>query len=152
MNVAKWLLLAILTLPLAELAVFIAVAAQIGFALALALLLAGSLAGGLLLRHAGGNHIARFRVAMNQGSFTSLQADGAGVATLLAGILLIIPGFITDVAALALLIAPLRQALFGLFTGHRPQRPADGIVDLDPEQWQRVPDPVLSDRRDERKR
>jgi UPF0716 protein FxsA len=87
---------------------------------------------------------------MNQGSFTPMQADGAGAATLLAGILLIIPGFITDVVALALLVSPLRRTLFGLFQGGRPQRPADGVVDLEPEQWQRVPDPMLPDRRDER--
>jgi UPF0716 family protein affecting phage T7 exclusion len=59
MNVAKWLLLAILTLPLAELAVFIAVAATIGFAMALALLLASSLAGALVLRHAPAAIISR---------------------------------------------------------------------------------------------
>jgi len=146
MNVAKWLLLAILALPVAELVVFIMVAASIGFALALLLVLGTSLAGGLLLRHAGGNHIARVRVAMNEGlnrgSFTALQADSAGVATLL------IPGFITDVLAVLLLISPLRRALAGAFTGGPPPPRADGVVDLEPEQWQRVPDPALQDRRD----
>lgn len=149
MNVAKWLLLAILALPVAELVVFIMVAASIGFGLALLLVLATSLAGGLLLRHAGGNHIARVRVAMNeglnQGSFTALQADSTGAATLIAGVLLLIPGFITDVLAVLLLISPLRRALAG---GGPPPRRADGVVDLEPEQWQRVPDPVLPDRRD----
>ena len=56
MNVAKWLLLAIVALPIAELVVFIMVAASIGFGLALLMVLATSFAGGLLLRHAGGNH------------------------------------------------------------------------------------------------
>ncbi len=55
-----------------------------------------SLAGALVLRHAGGNHIARMRVAMADGGFTALQADGPGGLILLAGILLFIPGFITD--------------------------------------------------------
>ncbi len=154
MNVAKWLLLAILALPVAELVVFIMVAASIGFGLALLLVLATSLAGGLLLRHAGGNHIARVRVAMNeglnQGSFTALQADSTGAATLIAGILLLIPGFITDALAVLLLISPLWRALAG---GGTPPRRTDGVVDLEPEQWQRVPDPALQDRRDgERKR
>lgn len=152
MNVAKWLLLAFLALPLAELAVFVAVAATIGFAMALGLVLAGSLTGGLVLRHAGGNHIARVRVALDQGSFTSLQADSTGAVTLLAGILLLIPGFITDLLGLLLLIVPLRRAVFGRFQGGAPPRRADGVVDLEPEQWQRVPDPALPDRRgDERK-
>jgi UPF0716 protein FxsA len=147
MNVAKWLLLAILALPIAELIVFVAVAAAIGFGWALGLVLASSLAGGLILRHAGGNHIGRVRTAMNQGTFTAIQADSTGAAALFAGILLLIPGFITDVLAVLLLIAPLRRALAETFGGAQPPRRTDGIVDLEPEQWQRVPDKELPDRR-----
>jgi UPF0716 protein FxsA len=111
MNVAKWLLLALLALPFLELAVFIAMARTIGFAWTLMLMLATSLAGALILRHAGGNHIARVRVALGEGSFTALQADSSGGLILLAGILLLIPGFITDLGGLVLLIGPLRRAL-----------------------------------------
>jgi UPF0716 protein FxsA len=150
MNVAKWLLLGLLVLPFAELAAFLAVAATIGFAWALLLVLAGSLVGGMVLRHAGGNHIARARVAMAQGSFTSLTADGAGLLVLLAGFLLLIPGFITDFIGLILLIAPLRRALTAAFGPGGPNRPADGVVDLEPEQWHRMPDASLPDRRDDR--
>jgi UPF0716 protein FxsA len=145
MNVAKWLLLALLALPLAELAVFIAVAANIGFAWALLLVLASSLAGGLVLRHAGGNHIARVRVAMAEGSFTALQGDSSGGLILLAGILLLVPGFITDILGFLLLIAPLRRGLGAVFGRGQPR--ADGVVDLPPEQWHRVPNPTLPDGR-----
>jgi UPF0716 protein FxsA len=156
MNVAKWLLLAVLALPLMELAVFIAVAAAIGFGWALTLLLLTSLTGALVLRHAGGSQIARIRVAINQGlgegSFTTLQTDSSGALTLLAGILLLIPGFITDIAGLLLLIAPLRQVISMLLRRGQPHPRSDGVVDLSPEQWRRVPDPTLPDRReDERK-
>lgn len=150
MNVAKWLLLAILMLPVAELVVFVIVAAIIGFGWALTLVLATSLTGGLILRHAGGNHIARVRTAMNhglnQGTFTAIQTDGVGAATLFAGILLLIPGFITDLLAVLLLIAPLRRALAGL-AGAAPPPRTDGVVDLEPEQWRRVPDRELPGRR-----
>jgi UPF0716 protein FxsA len=147
MNVAKWLLLGLLTLPLSELAAFIAVAASIGFAWAFGLVLLSSVAGMLLLRHAGGSHISRVRVAMQQGSFTSLQADGTGGAILLAGILLLIPGFITDFVALLLLIGPLRRMILDLFRRAGPPARADGVVDLEPEQWRHIPDPTLPDRR-----
>jgi UPF0716 protein FxsA len=151
MNVAKWLILAILALPVAELIVFIAVASAIGFGGALLLVLATSLAGGLILRHAGGNHIARVRTAMhqglNQGTFTAVQADGTGIATLFAGVLLLIPGFITDALGILLLIVPLRRLLMDKAGGVRRTRPADGIVDLEPEQWRRVPDRELPDQR-----
>ena len=148
MNVAKWLLLALLALPLMELAVFIAVAASIGFVWTLSLVLAGSLAGALILRHAGGSHIARIRVALGDGGMTAVQADSSGFLILLAGILLLIPGFITDIMGLLLLIGPLRRALGAALRRGPPPPRADGVVDLAPEQWRRVPDPALPDRRD----
>jgi len=143
MNVAKWLLFSLLALPFMELAVFIVVAATIGFGWALTLILVGSLAGALVLRHAGGNHIARMRVALGGGSFTALQADGSGSLTLFAGFLLLIPGFITDVVALLLLAGSFGRALLG--HGSAPVRD-NGVVDLPPEQWRQVPDPALPDR------
>ena len=84
------------------------------------------------------------RVALDAGSFTSLQADGIGTATLLAGFLLLIPGFITDAAGLLLLLAPLRRGLAAALR-RGPPPAADGVVDLEPEQWHRVPDPRLPD-------
>ncbi len=149
MNVAKWLLLALLALPVMELAAFVAVAAAIGLLGALVLVGATSLLGALILRHAGGSHIARMRVALGEGSFTALQADGSGGLILLAGILLLIPGFITDALGLLLLTAPLRQALSAAVRRGQPAR-ADGVVDLPPEQWHRVPDPELPERREPR--
>jgi UPF0716 protein FxsA len=149
MNVAKWLLFALLALPAMELAAFIAVAAAIGLLWALALIGATSFVGALILRHAGGSHIARVRVALGEGSFTALQADSSGGLILIAGILLLIPGFITDALGLLLLVAPLRQ-IVGASLRRGPATRADGVVDLPPEQWRRVPDPELPDRRDDR--
>src|SRR5262249_35063281 len=147
-NVAKWALLTVLALPVLELAVFIAVAAAVGFGWAQTLVLAGSAAGLLILRYAGRGQIARVRVALDQGSFTSLQADGAGGLILMAGILLLIPGFITDIAALCLLIPSLRHVMrLALGRAVAPARD-DGVVDLAPEQWHQVPDPSLPDRRE----
>jgi UPF0716 protein FxsA len=152
MNVAKYLLLAMLALPVMELAAFIAVAAAIGVLPALGLIAAGSFAGMLLLRHAGGNHIARVRVALGEGRFTALQADSTGSLTLIAGILLLIPGFITDALGLLLLVAPLGRAVGAAFGHSAPTGTGDGVVDLPPEQWRRVPDPQLPDQRDNERR
>ena len=67
----------------------------------------------------------------------------------MAGIFLLIPGFITDVLGLLLLLAPLRRGLAALL-GRGWRRPrADGVVDLEPEQWHQVPDAALADRRDD---
>ena len=145
MNVAKWLLLMLLALPFLELAAFVAVAATIGFGWALGLVLAGSFAGGWILRHATSSHIARVRVALGEGSFTSLQADSDGGLILFAGILLLIPGFITD----ALAVIPLSIALWRAVSGGAPPASNDGVVDLTPEQWHQVPEPTLPDRRND---
>lgn len=142
MNVAKVMLVAVLALPVLELVAFGALAAAIGFGWALILLLAGSIAGMLVLRHAGGNHIARMRVAMAEGSISSLTADATGGLVLLAGFLLLIPGFITDVAGLLLLLSSIFRSRRG------PPPRADGVVDLEPEQWHQVPDPALRDSRE----
>jgi UPF0716 protein FxsA len=146
MNVAKWLLFTLLALPFLELAAFITVAAAIGFGWALSLVIAGSFAGLLVLRHAGGNHIARMRVAFTEGRFTALQADSSSGFILVAGILLLIPGFITDVIALLLLVPPLRRALHAALENSASSTHNDGVVDLAPEQWHQVPDPSLPDR------
>jgi hypothetical protein len=46
-----------------------------------------------------------------------------------------------------LLIAPLRRALGTWLRGGAAPPRGDGVVDLEPEQWRRVGDPVLPDRR-----
>jgi len=145
MNVAKWLLLGVLTLPFTELAAFAAVAVAIGLLWALALVVGTSLVGAMILRHAGGNHIGRVRVAMADGSFSALQADSAGAGILLAGFLLIIPGFITDAMGVLLLLGSLAATVR---RGPAKASP-DGVVDLEPDEWQRESDPRLRHRRDE---
>jgi UPF0716 protein FxsA len=152
MKIARSLLHFLLFLPLMELVVFIAVAVAIGFGAAVGLILLSCIAGMLLLRHAGGSHISRLRVAMAEGRFSTLQADATGGLVLLAGVLLVIPGFITDALGLALLVPPLRRAVLSLvgLQARGGRRADDGVVDLEPEQWHRVPDPELPDRRHDR--
>ena len=148
MNVAKWLLLGVLTLPFAELAAFAAVAVAIGLLWALVLVVGTSLVGAMILRRAGGSHVERVRVAMADGKASSLRADGTGAGTLLAGFLLVIPGFITDALGVLLLLGSLAATLR---RGPRRASPA-AVVDLEPDQWERVPDPPLADDRDDRSR
>jgi FxsA cytoplasmic membrane protein len=50
--------------------------------------------------------LTRMGVVLDQGSFTALQADNRGGQVIFAGILLLVPGFINDIVALILLIAP----------------------------------------------
>ena len=142
-----WLLMGLLAWPAVELVAFILVAVTIGFGPALLLLVLTSAAGALVLRYGGGAHIDRARAAWDGASIASLRTDSAGVLVLLAGILLLIPGFVSSLVGLLLLLPPLRRAIASKFAGRPPQ--SDAIVDLEPEEWRRMPEPRLPDRQKE---
>jgi UPF0716 protein FxsA len=138
----KWVIIAILLFPAAEIAIFIVVAATIGLVWALALMLATTLAGFLVLRRAGRGRIARFRVAVADTDTTGIEANTVGFLTVLAGLLLLVPGFLTDLIGIALLIAPVRRwcgTRFRLWVRSR-DRGDRSVVDLAPGEWQQVPD------------
>lgn len=142
---ARWIVLGFLALPAIEIAVFILIAAIIGVPLALALL-ASSIAGLVLLRRAGATRLERLRVAMTQSGLAGLEAAGGVFLTVLAGILLLLPGFITAALGLLLLLAPVQRwigARAESFVQHKQASGAAGIVDLDHDQWSRVPSQAL---------
>jgi len=150
MNVAIWLLSAVLALPFAEIVVFVLVAVWIGLGWALLALVATTLTGALMLRLGGGRHIERTKVVLGPQRYAALETDSAGTMYVLAAILLLIPGFITDVVGLLLLIGPLRRLMGTLLLRALAPRAAgepDEIVDLTPDQWRQVPDPQLRDQR-----
>lgn len=153
MNVAIWLLGAVLALPFAEIAVFVLVAIWIGFLWALLAVVSTSLLGALMLR-LGGAEMSRMKVVLGSERVTALETDGPGTMRILAAILLLIPGFITDIIGILLLIAPLRRLVGALllraFVAPGAARPADGVVDLDPEEWRQVPNARLRDERERR--
>jgi UPF0716 protein FxsA len=138
----KWVIIAILLLPVAEIAVFLLVAAIIGLPWALALQLATTLAGILVLRRTGRGRIARFRVAIADTDITWIETNNAGLLTVLAGLLLLLPGFVTDLVGTMLLIAPLRRWCGAAF--RRWVRSRDhgnpSVIDLAPGEWQQLPD------------
>ncbi len=83
-------------------------ASQIGALATVGLVLASTIAGAVLLRHQGFGVMRRVRTEMDAGRDPSRQlAHGAMIV--LAAILLIIPGFITDIFAILLLLPPVRD-------------------------------------------
>jgi UPF0716 protein FxsA len=143
----KRVILAILLLPAAEIAAFVLVAALIGVTGALLLMLITTLAGILLLRHAGRGRIARFRVAVAEAEITSIEANPVSFLTVLAGLLLLLPGFLTDLVGFALLIGPVRRwcgRMFQTWVGRR-DRGDRSVVDLAPGEWEQVPERELPD-------
>lgn len=106
------LILAFIVTPLAELYVIWQVGGLIGILPTIALLLAASVLGGVLLRAQGRAAWRRFVAALQTGRPPAREvADGALI--LFGGALLLTPGFITDALGLALLAPPARSLVRG---------------------------------------
>ncbi len=106
------LLLLFVGFPLIEIFVLIEVGKAIGFWPTLGLLVLSAAAGMLIIRDQGMSMVGRMFDTIGRGglAFVSM-VDGYFV--ILAGSLLIVPGFITDALGLALLVPPLRRLILG---------------------------------------
>jgi UPF0716 protein FxsA len=104
------LVLLFLVAPLVELAVIVQVAGAVGALNTVGLLIAVSLVGAWLAKREGLITLRRIQVALGRGDIPSREvADGALI--LMAGALMIAPGFISDVVALLLLFPPTRAVI-----------------------------------------
>jgi UPF0716 protein FxsA len=139
MRLIKLITLGLLAWPAAEIVAFIFVAAVMGFANAAFLVLLLSLAGLCVVRHFGGG-VARFRTAAGGG--IAAAAVGPATAPSVGGLLLLIPGFLTSVLGIIILLPITRRWLLAgcrrmLAAGWRP---ADHkTVDLAPNEWRSLP-------------
>ena len=106
--------------PLAEIAAFILVGRAIGLVATLALVVASSLLGMTLLREAG--LMTALRLERGREAPAKILAEGG--TRMLAGLLLLIPGFLTDLLALAVLIPGVRRMVAGRFGISVPRRQA----------------------------
>lgn len=100
--------LVLLALPFLEIAVFIMVGRVIGVMPTIALVLLSVVAGAALMRWQGFDIVRRMQSEMDAGRVPG-EAIAHGAMVMLAGVLLIVPGFITDVVGLALFLPPVRD-------------------------------------------
>src|SRR3954447_23399556 len=148
MSLVKWAFFGLLMLPFVEIAIFIAVALKLGTLAALALTILTSLGGMAVIRNAGSSDVQRVRTAFGERTISRIEVDGRGVLTVLGGFLLVLPGFLTDILGLLLLLpltqhlidAALRRAVVRMERASgRPE-----VVDLPPGEWKRVPEERLT--------
>ncbi len=105
------LLLALLIgVPLVELYVLIEVGRSIGAATTVALVVLTAVVGAWLLRGQGLATVARMRAALEAGELPALEVV-EGLILLFTGVMLLTPGFITDVLGFACLVPAIRRAL-----------------------------------------
>lgn len=144
MSLVKWIFIGLLALPAAEVLAFILVASVIGWGWAAILFVATSVAGVLLLRRSGRADFERLRAAFAREGIRAVHLETPGVGTMLGGILLTFPGFITDLLGAALFVPAVRRwAAIKLATrARRPRRGArdEHIIDLEPGEWHQIPD------------
>lgn len=135
---------ALLLIPIMEIAVFIAVGNQIGLWPTLGMIVVTALLGTLLLRHQGFQLLSEIRAKTDSGEIPG-RALVHGVMLLIAGILLLTPGFVTDTFGFSLFLPPVRDAIWRFLknnmnidiitpkTAHQPpNQPSRGpTIDLD---------------------
>jgi UPF0716 protein FxsA len=155
-------LVILLAWPLAEIAGFVVVGSALGLWWTLALVILTGLLGAFLLRQQG-LHLLRTLSQQSQGGQIPPSSLVDGAMIVVAGILLLLPGFITDLIGIALFIPFVRQILWSMIgkrvvivgarnrsgyrqpsdNGSRPsQQPSDTgtkVVDLDEGEFRRTP-------------
>ena len=148
----------LLIVPLAEIGAFIVIGREIGVLWTLAMVFATAVLGSILLRIQGFDLLARIQTESQAGRVPGRELVH-GVMILIAGVLLLTPGFITDAMGFLLFVPAIRDAGWRLIknriavvsTGSfRPGResrarhddgPTSSTIDLDERDFKRNPDP-----------
>jgi UPF0716 protein FxsA len=139
----------LLLVPAVEIAVFIKVGQAIGAWKVLALVFLSAILGAALLRYQSIGVIRRLDRDLKQGRTPDANLFD-GFLIVVGGVLLIVPGFVTDIIGLLLMIPLVRRLVriflksrvtvrgFGSFRGgFRRSRRGEDVVDLSPEDFHR---------------
>lgn len=138
-----WVLLAILAWPLVEIGLFVEIGGRIGLWPTLAWVIATAAVGILVMRA----EAARGQMRLRQGISALGRPEaglGRGVFRGLAGLLLVLPGFLTDALGLILLLPPVQDLLTARLMarvtvvqpGGRAAPPEPDVIEAD---WEEVP-------------
>ncbi|MDT4919098.1 MAG: protein FxsA [Pseudonocardiales bacterium] len=125
------LVMVLIVVPLTEISLIVAVGHQIGVLPTVLLLLSTAIAGSWLLRRQGRRAWREVRAAAEAGRPPALEAV-SGVLVLAGALLMMLPGFATDVLGLLLMIPPLRRSVARLvltrFVRGLPPEVATGLL------------------------
>lgn len=142
----------LLAIPIAEIGAFILIGGQIGVLWTFAMILLTAIIGSILLRIQGFQIINRLREVTNAGNIPGKEL-GHGAMILVAGVLLLTPGFITDALGFLLFVPFVRTFIWSFMAsriqiitpgdfGNKSSNPfsrgatsKDGVVDLDPDEF-----------------
>jgi UPF0716 protein FxsA len=105
--VGLWLFLIFIGLPVVEIALFIEVGGAIGLVPSLLIVILSAVAGTAIIRLQGLRALDRLRTSVQDGG-DPVGPIAHGALVLVAGVLLLVPGFFTDAMGLLLLIPAVR--------------------------------------------
>ena len=104
----KYLLLSIVAFPVIEIIILLLSGKVIGFWATLFALLLMGIVGAYLAKQQGLETLRRAQAQMNVGQLPGNEMIN-GLCIMIGGILLVLPGFITDLAGLLLILPPTRK-------------------------------------------
>lgn len=149
----------LLFIPILEIAVFIMVGGQIGVASTLGMILVTAILGSILLRIQGISTLAKIQEKSRSGAIPGKELV-SGVMIMIAGVLLLTPGFVTDSIGFLLFFPPFRHFLWSTLASkvvvqtkgafHQAGHPfgeqhhnphGEDVVDLDPSEFSEKPNP-----------
>lgn len=134
-------LLALAVWPLIEIGLFVVIGGRIGLLATLAVVLLSAVLGVLILRREAARGPVRLRRGLS--SLRDAAAIGGGLFRGIAAVLLILPGFLTDLLGLILLLPPVQALLAAALLRKATAMGAaarhdDDVVEAD---WEEVPPP-----------
>ncbi len=118
MSPALILFLLFIFVPLAEIGVFIQVGGAIGLWPTLALCLLTAIVGTLCIRFQGFRLVNQARAQLEAGEAPVFEVV-SGACLVVAGLMLLTPGFVTDAVGFMLLLPPVRRLIFDRFVAGR---------------------------------
>ena len=144
----RLLFLIFLAVPLVEIAFFVMIGNAIGLWPTLAGVVLTAVIGSLVIRMQGLQLINEMRATVGRGQLPA-RAIADAMMVGLAGLLLLLPGYFSDLIGILLLIPPVRSAIYaflksrvtvvtattGASPGFTQPRVDDGTIDLDSDEW-----------------
>jgi UPF0716 protein FxsA len=121
------ILLLLIVVPIVEISVIVAVGQQLGVVPTVLLLVGSAVLGSWLLRREGARAWQAFRAALGAGRPPAAEAVD-GVLVLIGGLLMLLPGFVTDVVGLLLVLPPTRRLLRGFVLLQLASRLPAGVL------------------------
>lgn len=107
------LLILFITVPLLELSIFLTLGTKIGIPETIAIVILTGFLGAWLTKSQGVKVLSRYQTAIQSGKIPH-QEITEGLLILIAGAVLLTPGFLTDVIGFSLLVPPVREKVRGM--------------------------------------